>query len=35
MQERNIIGGVTASVLSPFIEGVAWDGEKIKGYGTD
>jgi hypothetical protein len=27
MQERNIIGGVTAAVLSPFIE-VAGDDEK-------
>lgn len=37
MQERNIIGGVTASVLSPFVEGgVTADAEKkIKGYGMD
>jgi hypothetical protein len=34
MNERNIIGGFTASVLSPFIK-VAGDGEKIKGYGMD
>jgi hypothetical protein len=34
MHERNIIG-VTASVLSPFIEGVAGDAGKIKGYGMD
>jgi hypothetical protein len=35
MQERNIIGGITASVLSPFIEG--WQGMliKIKSYGMD
>lgn len=36
MTERNIIGGVTASVLSPFIEG--WQGmlgEKITRYGMD
>lgn len=34
MQERNIIAGTVASVLSPFIE-VTGDAGKIKGYGMD
>ena len=35
MQERNIIGGVTASVLSPFIDGWQQMLKKITSYGMD
>ena len=35
MQERNIIGGFTAAVLSPIIEGVAADAGKITRYMVD
>lgn len=35
MQERNIIAGVTKSVLSPFIDGWQKYWRKIKGYGLE
>lgn len=35
MQKCNIIGGVTASVLLPFIEGWQRSWRKIKGYGLE